>query len=96
MMKAARASCFTAIQQMFFVTEHSYNSCDRSFGVIEGKMRKTELLTPSAIPDLIGEAAQENPFNVQAISQNDILDFKKLSENVKFPSYFKITKQLWF
>jgi len=96
MMKLARASYFTTIHQKFFVTGHSYNSCDRSFGIIEGKMRMTELLTPTAITDLIREAAQENPFSVQEISQNAILDFKKLSGNVKFPSYFKITKQLWY
>jgi len=91
LMKLVRAGYFSAAQQKFFLTGHSFNICDRSFGVLEAKMRKTTLRTPTDVVDLILDSAQENPYTVQRMTQASILDFKELSVNVKFPSYFRVT-----
>jgi len=94
LIKLVRASFFSSVEQKFFVTGHSFNVCDRNFGILEAKMRKTTLLTPSDIVNLVEDAAQDNPFTAQRISQNDILHFKDLSGHIKFPNNFHVTHHL--
>lgn len=60
-----------SIEEKYFVSCHSYNSCDRFFGIIE-KHRKTvaEIYTPNDWINLIGNAKKNEPnftvYNTQA------------------------------
>ena len=55
MMKLVRQGYFSTMEQRFFVTGHSFNDCDRKFGMIEKKKRKTTLEIPSDIVNLVEE-----------------------------------------
>lgn len=47
----------TSIKQLFFLTGHSYNVCDRKFGIIERKKRQTtDIYTPTQWKNLIKNA----------------------------------------
>lgn len=50
------------IEQKFFLSGHSYNSCDRSFAIIEqAKKMATELYVPDHWIDLIKDAKKSEP-----------------------------------
>lgn len=53
-------TALTSIEQHFFVSGHSYNSCDRSFGLIEKQKRVTENIF---IPDHWNNNGKQSDFN---------------------------------
>lgn len=61
------------ITQKFFIPGHSYNSCDRSFALIE-KQRKvtTEIYVPSHWMNMVRVSKKKEPkFEVIQMEQND-------------------------
>jgi hypothetical protein len=87
---------FTSVNQKLFITGHSYNQCDRDFGLIEKRQRKTTLLVPSDIEYIIREARDSNPFDIVWLPQHKFLDFKYMSTLVRRPATLKVTKSLWY
>lgn len=87
--------CLDSIEQKYFVSGHSYNSCDRCFGLIE-KNRKTtaEIYTPTDWVNVIKESKKNAPlFDVNTMQSADfvssinlqslIVNRKKTSDGVK-------------
>lgn len=75
-------STLETIEQKFLVPGHSYNSCDRCFGVI-GKARKksADLYTPEDWVELIKEAKTRNPkFQVTVMQENDFISSAALEK----------------
>lgn len=71
----------TSIEQHFFVSGHSYNICDRSFGLIEIQKQKTkDIYIPEHwINDVIRQAKKTDPkFVVVEMSKNDFFSSKPL------------------
>lgn len=64
-----------SIEQRFFVSGHSYNSCDRCFGVIEKQKRITEMIyVPQHWVNIIAQAKKKEPkFNVIEMKREDFL-----------------------
>lgn len=89
------------ITQKFFLSGHSYNSCDRNFGLIEKERRKTcEIFTPKDWMDLVKAAKKSDPkFIVTEMHDEDfvssqnlkdcVTNRKKSTENVKI-NWFNI------
>jgi hypothetical protein len=90
-----------SIEQKYFTSGHSYNSCDRCFGVIE-KHRKTkdQIYTPNDWLNLIAEAKKSSPqFIVYMMQKFDfvscvnllsiIVNRKKTPDGTKI-NWFKI------
>lgn len=90
-----------SIQQKYFVSGHSYNSCDRCFGLIERHRKtKAEIYTPNDWINLIIEAKKNSPkFTVYMMQTTDfvssvdlqsmIVNRKKTSDGFKV-NWFKI------
>lgn len=81
------------IKQKYYVSGHSYNSCDRCFGTIEkSRDRSSGIFTPNDWVNLV-KSAQKPAFNVTVMQENDfvstaeleslIVNRKKNSEGVK-------------
>lgn len=70
------------ITQKYFVSGHSYNSCDRSFAVIEkAKRTKTEIYTPNHWMDLVEDAKKKCPkYVVTKMEKNDFFSSKNLEQ----------------
>lgn len=70
----------TSIEQRFFISGHSYNSCDRCFGVIERQKRITEIIyTPEHWIHIIEQAKKEEPkFQVIKMNGSDFFSCKQL------------------
>lgn len=67
------------IEQRFFVSGHSYNSCDRMFGIIEQQSKLHERIeTPDRWIDIIKNAKQSRP--KFCVSRMDIEDFKSVEQ----------------
>lgn len=68
------------IDQRFFVKGHSYNSCDRCFGLIEKQKKITEdIFIPMHWINLIEQAKKKNPkFIVSEMRKENFLSFKQL------------------
>lgn len=96
LMKLVRQSYFKEVVQKFFVTGHSFNDCDRKFGLIEKKKRNQILLVPSDIEALISDACPTNPFTPIRVKQEEILDFKTHSKYIRHTSSFRVTQHLFF
>lgn len=85
----------TNIEQKYFIPGHSYNSCDRSFGVIERERKKScNIFTPNDWVELIKNSKKSEPkFHVTVIRKNYffsclelqslIVNRKKNTEKVK-------------
>lgn len=69
-----------SITQKYFVSGHSYNSCDRSFALIEKERKKSgEVYTPSEWFDLIKRTRKSEPkFEVTMMSGNDFVSSVEL------------------
>lgn len=70
----------TSIEQHFFVSGHSYNSCDRSFGLIEKQKRMTEsIFVPEHWINVMKQAKKNEPkFVVVEMLKNDFFSSKPL------------------
>ena len=89
------------ITQKFFITGHSYNSCDRCFGIIEKQRKNTQdIFLPTHWENIVRVAKKTDPkFEVLHMTSNDFFSSQQLlnlivnrkisSENVKF-SWFNI------
>lgn len=83
------------IQQKFFISGHSYNSCDRYFGIIDEQRKATQdIFLPEQWENTVREAKMKDPkFVVVRMTRNDFYSSEKLlnfivkrnvsSENVK-------------
>lgn len=69
-----------SIEQRFFVPGHSYNSCDRCFGVIERQKKITDLIyVPQHWMNIIKQAKKTAPeFTVIEMSKEDFFSCKQL------------------
>lgn len=70
----------TSIEQHFYVSGHSYNSCDRSFALIEKQKKITEnIYVPEHWVNVIKQAKKNEPkFVVIEMSKDDIFSSKPL------------------
>lgn len=70
------------IEQKYFVPGHSYNSCDRCFGIIEKKKKKSaDLYTPNDWINLIKDAKISKPlFNVTVMEGHDFISTTELEK----------------
>lgn len=68
------------IEQKYFVPGHSYNSCDRSFGVIEKERKKScNIFTPNDWVELIKNSKKSEPkFHVTVMQENDFISCHEL------------------
>lgn len=68
------------IEQKYFIPGHSYNSCDRSFGLIEKQKKQTEnIFCPQNWANLIQRAKKNEPkFVVTQLSEADFVSTKQL------------------
>lgn len=69
------------IQQKYFISGHSYNSCDRSFGTIEKQKKVTEnIVVPDHWINLISRAKKKDPkFNVIKMKTEDFVSSENLT-----------------
>lgn len=72
--------CLEAIEQIFYVSGHSYNSCDRSFALIEKQRKMTEnVLVPQHWFNIISQAKKKKPkFVVVNMTRNDFYSAEEL------------------
>lgn len=96
LLSLARKGYFTSVHQKFFFTGHSYNDCDRDFGLLEKEGKSRKIWTPNDISSIIRDARTENPFSVVNVQQPQILNFWKLVDLIRFPTNFRITHYHWF
>lgn len=70
------------IEQKYFVSGHSYNSCDRSFGIIEKQKKVTEnIFCPQHWANLIRQAKKNEPkFVVTEMSEKDFFSSERQQE----------------
>lgn len=71
------------VEQRFFVSGHSYNSCDRCFGVIEKQKRSTEMIyIPQHWINIIKQSKKNEPkFVVIEMKREDFFSCKQLELN---------------
>lgn len=74
----------TSIEQHFYVSGHSYNSCDRSFALIEKQKQITEsIYLPEHWINVIKQAKKTDPrFVVIEMKKNDFHSSKPLEEQI--------------
>lgn len=70
----------TSIEQHFYVSGHSYNSCDRSFALIEKQKRKTEnIYVPEHWVNVIKQSKKNDPkFIVVEMKKEDFFSSEPL------------------
>lgn len=70
------------IEQRFLVSGHSYNSCDRCFGLIEREKKISELAyIPKHWINIISEAKKEEPkFTVIEMKRKDFLSSRQIAK----------------
>lgn len=73
-----------SIEQRFFVSGHSYNSCDRCFGLIERQKKMTEsIFTPDHWVNIITQAKKNEPkFTVFEMKKNDFFSSKQIENAI--------------
>lgn len=74
------SSHLQSIHQKYFVSGHSYNSCDRCFGMIENKRKKSaELYVPEDWKKLVGDTKKTSPqFIIIDMKSDDFFSSKEL------------------
>lgn len=78
---------FNVIEHKFPIHGHTFLLCDRDFGVIEKKKRKTPAVyTPKGWMQLVRESRPCNPFKVVEMAQNDFIDIGNMKEKLTFRS----------
>lgn len=77
-------SDLTSIEQHFFMSGHSYNSCDRSFGLIEKQKQVTETIyLPEHWVNVMKQAKKNEPkFVVVEMQKNDFFSSRPLEEQI--------------
>lgn len=73
-----------SIEQRFYLSGHSYNSCDRCFGMIENQKRRTEnILIPQHWINLIAQAKKNEPkFTVIKMERGDFFSSERLENSI--------------
>ncbi|CAG7725304.1 unnamed protein product [Allacma fusca] len=87
---------FTTFEHKFFITGHSWMSCDRDFGLIEKKFVQNSPVVPTDVEDVIRSARPSNPFEVVKMKREQFFDFTKLAEYIWIPSNLQVTKYHWY
>lgn len=73
------------IHYCFPVRGHSFNACDRDFGVAKRKIKREDrIYTPEEYETLIRSSSQKNNFRVISLETEDILNFKSW-----WPNHYK-------
>lgn len=97
------AGIISLIEQKYFIPGHSYNSCDRCFGLFEKQKKRTEnIFWPQHWANLIRRAIKNDPkFVVTELSEDDfyscnshenlIVNRKKTKNNEKI-NWFSIRR----
>lgn len=69
-----------SVEQRYFVVGHSYNSCDRCFGLIENQKKRTEdIFTPTHWINVMRQAKKTDPkFIVTEMREKDFVSAKPL------------------
>lgn len=69
------------IEQIFFLSGHSYNSCDRAFSSVEKEKKRTkEIFIPQHWYNIIRNAKTKDPkFNVIQMQRNDFFSIDNLT-----------------
>lgn len=68
---------FKAIRHFFPVRGHSFLPCDRDFGALKRRLRKTDrIYTPQQYGELFSEASKSERFTIHHATTDDILSFK--------------------
>lgn len=77
-------SDLTSIEQHFFMSGHSYNSCDRSFGLIEKQKQLTEtIMLPEHWINIMKQAKKNEPkFVVVEMTKDDFLSSRPLEDQI--------------
>lgn len=77
-------SALKSIEQRYFVSGHSYNGCDRSFGLIERQKKNTEsIFTPDHWVNIIAQAKKNEPkFTVIKMTKEDFFSSKQTEEAI--------------
>lgn len=87
----ARHRYFSQVHHKFFLTGHSYNNCDRDFGLLEKEAKKRTTLVPSDLEQIVRDARTDNPFTPVRMTQDSFKDFKALLDVLRFPTNFRVT-----
>lgn len=81
-LRELHASRLVSIDHVYLIPGHSYMDCDRAFGVIEKKIRRTgNVYTPDHYCSLIHTSVANN-YPVVRMKQEDFLDFSVLEKFV--------------
>lgn len=77
-------SALTTIEQRFFLSGHSYNSCDRCFGVIERQKKITErIIIPQHWVNIIAQAKKNEPkYTVVEMKKSDFFSSQVLERAI--------------
>lgn len=69
-----------SIEQKFFISGHSYNSCDRCFGIIEKQRKATaDIFVPAHWENVVRVAKKKDPkFEVVRMNRNDFYSSQNL------------------
>lgn len=73
-----------SIEQRYFIVGHSYNSCDRCFGLIENQKKRTEdIFTPIHWINVMRRAKKTDPkFIVTEMRKKDFVSSKPLENSI--------------
>ena len=78
---------FKQIIQIFPFRGHSFLPCDRDFGLIKRKVKKSDrVYSVDDYTTMMKEARRDNPFTIVNVSYEDVLNFKNW-----WPKYYKIS-----
>jgi hypothetical protein len=94
--KLIRQGYFTRVEQKFLCTGHSFLPCDRLFGIIEKHRKTSAPMIPEEWINVIETARPNQPFEIQRMNQQNILEFKSLEQIIPRPRNFQVTNFAWF
>jgi hypothetical protein len=86
---------FTSIDQKFLCTGHSFLDCDRLFAMIEKRKKVCQAFVPNQWVEIIRSSATANPFHMQEMIQDEIMEVKLLKDLIPLPHGFKVTECAW-
>lgn len=83
------------IEQKFFLSGHSFNSCDQNFGYIEKEQRKYETIyDPDHWVDIIKNTRKTEPkFNVTKMEAKDFFTSQDLQQVITNRKKMRISRQ---
>jgi hypothetical protein len=91
-----RMRYFSVIQQKLMPTGHSYLPCDRLFGLIEQRKKVCIANVPRDWADIIYSTAVRNPFPIQQMTQQNMMQIKTLERLIPRPTTLRVTESHLF